>query len=65
MTDLTAVPPQLTVVSGSARLGDRQRATAEDGVLVRLAIWLAEVSAETTLEPAASDAEDPAVEPMG
>lgn len=63
MTDPAAVPPQLTVVSSSARLGDRLTATVDEGVLLRLAIWLAEVSAEASLRTPAGEAESHTAEP--
>jgi hypothetical protein len=64
MTDPAAVPPQLIVVSSSARLGDRLTATKDEGLLPRLAIWLAEVSAEASLRTPAGEADSHTAEPM-
>jgi hypothetical protein len=55
MTDPTTLPPHRTLLSAPSRAGDGATGTTDDGALLRLAIWLAEVSAE-----AARDATAPA-----
>jgi len=58
MSDPTAALPPLTLMSTSGPLGVDPTATNDDDLaMARLATWLAEVSAEATLRPAARDVE--------
>jgi hypothetical protein len=62
MSDPTALPPP-TLVSTGSRVEEGSTAAADDGALLRLATWLAEVSAEAAQRRPAGDAEPPVVEP--
>jgi hypothetical protein len=63
MSDPTAVLPPLTLIPTSSPVGVRPTATTDDDLaMARLAIWLAEVSAEATMRPAARDVEPPRAE---
>ena len=46
MTEPTTLPPPLARISTSSPLGDGPTAAPDDSALLRLAIWLAEVSAD-------------------
>lgn len=59
MTDSTALPPQMILVSTPNRIEEGPTAAADDGAMLRLAIWVAEVSAEAAhdgAEPSAGAA---------
>ena len=53
MTVSTSIPPQLFLVSTPSRIEDCPTSPRGDGSLVRLSIWLAEVSAEAAHDAAA------------
>jgi len=57
MTDPTTLPPHMTPISAPSRPGDSPIATTDHGTFVRLAIWLAEVSADAARDAMASAAD--------
>jgi hypothetical protein len=57
MTDPATLLPHVTLIRAPNRPGDGPTATTDDGALVRLAIWLAEVSAEAARGAAAPAAD--------
>lgn len=64
MSKSARVPPPMILISASSRLGAGPTATTNDDLaMVRLATWLAEVSAEATLGPPVGEAEPPKAEP--
>ena len=46
MTDPTTLPRPLALISSPSQLGDGPTAAPDDSALLRLAFWLAEVSAD-------------------